>query len=141
MAMGIPKLFGGNFPLMERALNLRARRQELIVSNIANADTPHYKSFDIVIEDELNKTGSAPPTSLPLETTQPNHLRSVRNGFDQVTIHTRESDGLSLRGDGNTVDMDREMVDLSENAINYRASSQIISKMFGVLKAAINSGK
>jgi flagellar basal-body rod protein FlgB len=140
MAMGIPKLFGDNFPLMERALNLRARRQELIVSNIANADTPHYKSFDMVIDDELKKTGRTAST-LALETTDPNHLRSVSNGFDQVTIHTRESDGLSLRGDGNTVDMDREMVDLSENAINYRASSQIISKMFGVLKAAINSGK
>jgi flagellar basal-body rod protein FlgB len=140
MAMGIPKLFGGNFPLMERALNLRARRQELIVSNIANADTPHYKSFDIVIADELKKTGSTSST-LPLETTNPNHLRSVGNGFDQVTIHTRESDGLSLRGDGNTVDMDREMVNLSENALNYRASSQIIGKMFGALKAAINSGK
>lgn len=138
--MGIPKLFGGNFPLMERALNLRARRQELIVSNIANADTPHYKSFDIVIDDELKKTGNASST-LPLETTNPNHLRSVRNGFDQVTIHTRESDGLSLRGDGNTVDMDREMVNLSENALNYRALSQIIGKMFGILKAAINSGK
>jgi flagellar basal-body rod protein FlgB len=65
----------------------------------------------------------------------------VSNGFDQVTIHTRESDGLSLRGDGNTVDMDREMVNLSENALKYRASSQIIGKMFGILKAAINSGK
>ncbi len=138
--MGIQKLFGGNFPLLEKSLNLRARRHELIVSNIANADTPHYKSFDIIIEDELQKTGNT-SDSLPLETTHRSHLRSVSNGFDQVTIHTKESDGLSLRGDGNTVDMDREMVNLSENAINYRAASQIVGKMFGVLKAAINNGK
>ncbi len=139
--MGIQNLFGGNFPLVERSLNLRARRHELIVSNIANADTPHYKSFDIVIDEELKKTGND-PGSLPLETTHRDHLRNTAgNGFDQVTIHTKQSDGLSLRGDGNTVDMDREMVNLSENSIVYRASSQIMSKMFGALKAAINSGK
>lgn len=138
--MGIQDLFGGNFPLVEKSLSLRARRQELIVSNIANADTPNYKSFDIVIDEELKKTGSDLNT-LPMETTHRNHMRTYSNGYDQVTIHTRESDGLSLRGDGNTVDMDREMVNLSENSLIYRASSQIISKMFGALKAAINSGK
>ena len=139
--MGIQKLFGGNFPLVEKSLNLRARRHELIVSNIANADTPQYKSFDIVIDEELKKTGSD-TASLPLETTHRGHLRSAAgNGFDQVTIHAKESDGLSLRGDGNTVDMDREMVNLSENSIVYRASSQIIKRMFGALKTAINSGK
>ncbi len=139
--MGIQNLFGGNFPLVEKSLNLRARRHELIVSNIANADTPHYKSFDIVIDEELKKAGSD-PARLPLETTHSSHMRSTAgNGFDQVTIHTKESDGLSLRGDGNTVDMDREMVNLSENSIIYRASSQIMSRMFGALKTAINSGK
>jgi len=139
--MGIQNLFGGNFPLVEKSLNLRARRQELIVSNISNADTPNYKSFDIVIDEELKKTGSDLP-NLPLEATHPSHLRSTAgNGFDQVTIHTKESDGVSLRGDGNTVDMDREMVNLSENSIVYRASSQIIKKMFMAMKTAINSGK
>jgi flagellar basal-body rod protein FlgB len=141
MAMGIQQMFGGNFPLVEKSLNLRARRHELIVSNIANADTPDYKSFDIVIEDELQKAGNS-PAAIPLETTHRNHLQTGGgNVSDQVTIHTKESDGLSLRGDGNTVDMDREMVNLSENSIIYRTSSQIISKMFGALKAAINSGK
>ncbi len=127
--------------MVEKSLNLRARRHELIVSNIANADTPNYKSFDIVIDEELQKTGNA-TASLPLETTHSSHLRGAAgNGFDQVTIHTKESDGLSMRGDGNTVDMDREMVNLSENSIIYRASSQIIGRMFGAIKAAINSGK
>jgi len=138
--MGIQNLFGGNFPLMEKSLSLRARRHELIVSNIANADTPNYKSFDLIIEDELQKT-AADSSQIALKTTRPNHLRTSAGGTaDQVTIHTKESDALSLRGDGNTVDIDKEMVDLSENAIIYRASAQIMSKMFGVLKMAINGG-
>jgi flagellar basal-body rod protein FlgB len=138
--MGIQNLFGGNFPLVEKSLSLRARRHELIVSNIANADTPNYKSFDIIIDEELQKTGNN-STSIPLETTHCNHLQSVSNGFDQVTIHTKETDDLSLRGDGNTVDMDQEMVNLSENSIIYRAATQIMGKMFAALKSAINGGK
>lgn len=138
--MGVEKLFGGNFPLLEKSLSLRARRQELIVSNIANADTPNYKSFDIVIDEEMQKTGDS-TSGAPLAATHPNHLGTARTGFDQVTIHTKKSDGLSLRGDGNTVDMDTEMVNLSENSLLYRASSQIIKKMFGALRLAMNSGK
>lgn len=138
--MGIQNLFGGNFPLVEKSLNLRSRRHELIVSNITNADTPNYKSFDIVIDEELKKTGHS-TANIPLEATHRNHLRSQSNGFDQVTIHTKESDGFNLRGDGNTVDMDEEMVNLSENSLIYRASSQIMKRMFGALRTAINSGK
>jgi flagellar basal-body rod protein FlgB len=140
MAMGIQNLFGGNFPLLEKSLSLRARRQELIVSNIANADTPNYKSFDMIIEDELQKTGET-SSQIPLKKTNASHLKRRGAGVDQVTIHKNESDDLSLRGDGNTVDMDTEMVNLSENALMYKASAQIMGKMFTALRTAINSGK
>lgn len=139
--MGDVNLFGGNFPLVEKSLSLRARRHELIVSNIANADTPNYKSFDIIIEDELQKTR---PNSdkIQLRTTNSNHMRRVGGtGPDQVTIHKNESNELSLRGDGNTVDIDTEMVNLSENNLIYRASAQIMTKMFSALKTAINDGR
>lgn len=138
--MGIQNLFGENFPLLEKSLSLRARRQELIVSNIANADTPNYKSFDMIIEDELQKTGEN-SRQVPLKKTNTNHLNRRGTGVDQVTIHKNESNDLSLRGDGNTVDMETEMVNLSENALMYKASAHIMSKMFTALRTAINSGK
>ena len=139
--MGEITLFGGNFPLVEKSLSLRARRHELIVSNISNADTPNYKSFDIMVDEELQK-GSANSGKVQLATTNRNHLRrSGMGSADQVTIHKNESNALSLRGDGNTVDIDTEMVNLSENNLVYRASAQIMTKMFGALKTAINSGK
>lgn len=138
--MGDINLFGGNFPLVEKSLSLRSRRHELIVSNIANADTPNYKSFDIMIDDELQKsTGDV--GKVRMKTTHRHHLRRTGMGPDQVTIHKNESNDQSLRGDGNTVDIDTEMVNLSENNLIYRASAQIMTKMFGALKTAINSGK
>lgn len=138
--MGDQSLFGGNFPLVEKSLSLRSRRHELIVSNIANADTPNYKSFDIVIDQELQKTR---PNSgkIRLATTNAGHLKRAGGGSDEVTIHKNESNELSLRGDGNTVDIDTEMVNMSENNLLYRASAQIMNKMFGALRTAIGSGK
>lgn len=138
--MGDINLFGGNFPLVEKSLSLRSRRHELIVSNIANADTPNYKSFDMLIDDELQK-GAQRSGKVKLISTNPNHLRRSGAGSDQVTIHKNESNELSLRGDGNTVDIDTEMTNLSENSLSYKASAQIMTKMFSALKTAINSGK
>ena len=139
--MSGPNLFSGVIPLVERSLNLRARRHELIVSNIANADTPHYKSFDMIIEDELEKSRTD-TSKVPLAKTSSRHLSGhTPSGGDQVTLKVRESDELSLRGDGNTVDIDREMVNLSENTLQYKASAQIMSNMFNALKQAINGGK
>ncbi|MGD8836247.1 MAG: flagellar basal body rod protein FlgB [Desulfobacteraceae bacterium] len=138
--MGDHSLFGGNFPLVEKSLSLRSRRHELIVSNIANADTPNYKSFDIVIDQELQK--SRPDSGrFRLATTNAKHLEGTGAASDQVTIHTNESNELSLRGDGNTVDIDTQMVNMSENNLLYRASAQIMTKMFGSLRTVISSGK
>lgn len=138
--MGDQSLFGGNFPLVERSLSLRSRRHELIVSNIANADTPNFKAFEMAIDQALQRRQ---PESghLGLAKTSARHLGRAGAGADQVTIHRKEADGLSLRGDGNTVDIDNEMVNLSENNLLYRASAQIINKMFGSLRTVISSGK
>ena len=126
--------------MVEKSLSLRSRRHEMIVYNIANADTPDYKAFDMVIDQELQK--SSPGSGhLRLATTNRQHLGRTGRGSDQVTIHRKESNELSLRGDGNTVDIDTEMVNLSENNLLYRASAQIVNKMFGALRTAISSGK
>jgi flagellar basal-body rod protein FlgB len=138
--MGDQSLFGGNFPLVEKSLALRSQRHELIVSNIANADTPNFKAFEMAIDQALQK--SKPESGhLGLAQTNAQHLGRSGAGADQVTIHRKEPDGLSLRGDGNSVDMDSEMVNLSENNLLYRASAQIMNKMFGSLRTVISGGK
>lgn len=81
--------------LNERALGLRAYRQELLASNIANADTPNYKAVDIDINDAL-RTGKTK---------------------EDVQVQYR----LPAQGsaDGNTVDMDVERAQFSQNALMY----------------------
>lgn len=79
----------------ERALGLRAYRQQLLASNIANADTPGYKAVDIDIQEAL-RTGKTPQS---------------------VTIKYAVPSQGSV--DGNTVDMDSERVKFTSNAIMY----------------------
>lgn len=134
-------LFGSTLDLAAKALNLRSRKHDLIVSNLANADTPGYKAFDLIVEESLKKQeGNA--SNVKITQTNPGHMPSARTGGSGITpniIQLPEQD--NLRGDGNTVDMDREMATLATNQLLYRASAQIVSKKFQGLKNVITGGK
>ena len=80
----------------ETALALRAYRQQLLASNIANADTPNYKAVDIDIADAL-RNGRSTPSEVPLKYVVPS----------QGSV------------DGNTVEMDVERAKFAENALMY----------------------
>ncbi|EEF26647.1 conserved hypothetical protein [Ricinus communis] len=79
----------------ERALGLRAYRQELLASNIANADTPGYKAVDIDINEAL---------------------RTGKSKDDAPLLYRMPAQGSV---DGNTVDMDVERAEFSQNAVMY----------------------
>jgi flagellar basal-body rod protein FlgB len=134
-------LFGGSLNLAAKALNLRAQRHEMIVSNLANADTPGYKAFDLMVEKSMqqqNRSGN----QLRVIRTQPGHLPTAKANEPTIApniVRLPEQD--NLRGDGNTVDMDREMSSLSSNQLLYRASAQIVAKDFQLLKNVITGGK
>ena len=133
-------LFGGSLNLAARALNLRAQRHEMIVSNLANADTPGYKAFDLMVEASMRQQNES-GNHLNMKRTQPGHLPTARTSETTITpkiVRLPEQD--NLRGDGNTVDMDREMASLSSNQLLYRTSAQIVAKDFQLLKKVISGG-
>jgi flagellar basal-body rod protein FlgB len=108
-----------------------------MVSNITNMDTPNYKAFDILVEEEMGKiSGDA---KLPLNQTQPAHI-SLNGTADPNApeIRPEENSGYDFHTDGNTVNVDRTMFKLSENGLLYNASAQMISKKFQSLYNAIN---
>jgi len=134
------KLCGGSIELLSRALDVRSSNHNVIVSNIANADTPNYKAFEVAVDEELRKldTGKA---RIQLARTQSSHLPVGRAEVDRVTLRNSPAPALSLRADGNTVDLDRTMGDLSENTIKYKTSAQLIGMKFKSLLNAIQGGK
>jgi len=133
-------IFDGTISLLQKSLNVRSVQHQALSSNVANADTPNYKAFEVAVDEELRKldTGKA---RIQLTRTQSRHLPVGRAEVDRVTLRNAAAPGLSLRADGNTVDLDRTMGDLSENTIKYKTSAQLIAMKFKSLLNAIQGGK
>jgi flagellar basal-body rod protein FlgB len=138
--MSSTHLFSETISFLERSLNLRSKRHRVLSANIANIDTPNYKAFDLVLEDEISRTtkGSA---NVQLERTHGGHLPVKNMPQDRVTLKQTDAPEFSLRGDGNTVDLDKSMGDLAENTLLFKTAAQIISKKFQGLKDVIRGGK
>jgi len=134
-------LFDGTLSLLQRTLNLRSAQHQMQSANIANADTPHYRSFEVAVEEELRKPR---PESRRVEMarTQSAHLPvPVAAAADRVTWRPAAVPAFSLRADGNTVDIDRAMGDLAENTLKYKTSAQLLSAKLKSLKNVIQGGR
>ncbi|MEA3436150.1 MAG: flagellar basal body rod protein FlgB [Thermodesulfobacteriota bacterium] len=134
------RIFSQTVSILEKAMDLRSKKHNVIASNIANMDTPDYKAFDLVIEKELQKvTGKG--NGISLNKTDVGHMQSRRSKADGVSVVIDDTQGLSLRGDGNTVDIDKQMGNMAENTLMYKAAAQMIYRKFQGLKSAIQGGK
>jgi flagellar basal-body rod protein FlgB len=133
-------IFNSSFAIFEKALNVRSKKHQLIASNISNMDTPGYKAFDIAVNDELNKTTFS-GEKMNLTKTNPEHLSSNDQLFDNITYQVQKPSEFSLKKDGNTVDLDKEMSSMAENSLMYNAAAQILSRKFQIIKDAIKGDR
>jgi flagellar basal-body rod protein FlgB len=111
----------------------------VLSSNIANLDTPNYKAVELAVAEEINSSQNS-ASSIQLVQTQPGHLPLKNEAADHLKLRAAKPPEFSLRGDGNTVDLDRTMGDLAENTLLYKTAAQIISRKFSGLKNAIRGG-
>ncbi|HEY4318477.1 MAG TPA: flagellar basal body rod protein FlgB [Herbaspirillum sp.] len=134
----------------QTALNLRSQRQQLLASNIANADTPNYKARDIdfaaTLKNKLKGTDSSSPVpslpGVPMAVTSPMHLA----GKAAAPTPTRHSDDLPYRTvdqpslDGNTVDLDVERNQFADNGLHYEATVTAVNGQLRALMSVIQGG-
>ncbi len=121
----------------QTALNLRAQRQELLASNIANADTPDYKARDVdftkALQGALSRTA---PASAGLVRTAASHLAGAGSAaIGGAPLLYRIGQQGSV--DGNTVDMDVERNQFTDNALRYEAGVTLIGEEIKELLVAI----
>ena len=102
---------------LQRYMDLLSTRQKLVASNIANADTPGFKTKDVDFQFEyLSLTQGAEPNIV-------------------------DAQGLKTKNDGNNVNIDRETRLLSENAIRFNVASTLLKSQIRQLRTAIQDGK
>lgn len=121
----------------QAALSLRAQRQQLLASNIANADTPNFKARDIDFGKALqNALSGGNSTSTKLAQTSSSHLAGTgKASIGGVPVLYRSVQQGSV--DNNTVDMDVERNQFTDNALRYEASVTLINAQIKNLLAAI----
>ncbi|SMF95796.1 flagellar basal-body rod protein FlgB [Methylomagnum ishizawai] len=115
------------------ALKLRDRRTELLASNLANVDTPHYKARDIDFRKVL-KGVTDPDPALGLSLTHPAHIDIDPIPKEPPTLYRIPAQPSM---DGNTVESEQEHVRFGENALQYEASLNFVGSDFAGLKTAI----
>ncbi len=125
-------MFNNIFGIHEQALLLRGQRVGVLAANLANADTPNYKSRDFDFDAALAGTDGAP---LPLNLTQPAHLTLTEPGALGVDLKYRNPYQASL--DGNTVEAPVEQAAFAENSVRYQASLAFINQTIASLQLAI----
>lgn len=124
--MPIKSLFGKTYNVIERSLDISSKRHGIITGNIANLDTPGYKTKDIdfkgALEDALEGT------SIHLTRTDPGHFSS-KASYPEPSLSESAS-----------VDIDKEMSKLAENNLRYRTSVEVLLRKLMILKFAITEG-
>lgn len=113
------------FKFLQNALDLRAYRQQTLASNVANADTPNYKARDFDFAKELTRAVDGLGSKIELKTTSSRHLLPKQDNPLGVELMYRSSVQPSI--DGNTVDMDIERSQFTDNAIHYQFNVDRIS--------------
>ena len=101
---------------LERYMDLLSTRQKLVAANIANADTPGYRTQDIDFDSEFRNAAAGAPLASDVS-------------------------GLQVKNDGNNVSLDREARMLSENALRFQVASSLMRSQIHAVRAAIEEGK
>ena len=119
----------------QAALNARAYRQQVIASNIANADTPNFKARDVDFREALAGALGGKTSALALKTTAQRHLPGAAATPLEASLKYRQEEQGAV--DGNTVNMDTERAAFAENSVQYQASVTFINGLLRSMQMAV----
>jgi flagellar basal-body rod protein FlgB len=119
-----------------RRLSIEVAKQSVAASNLANMNTPNYRTREVSFDDALNQTL---PGTEGLAVTQPGHI-STRETI-APTHEVQDAEGLPSRRDGNNVQLDRELLQMSRASTDFTAAQTALSAKFRLVRYAINEGK
>lgn len=128
--------FGGTIGILEQGLNYSSLKNQATSNNIANVDTPGYKSqrvsFQSVLDSEMGKP-------FITKRTHPDHIDF--SSFSQTGFHITEDKNTVYNHNGNNVDIDKEMAELAKNQILYESLIERMNGKFRSLENVIKGGR
>ena len=120
------------------ALDVRAKRGELIANNLANADTPGYQARDIDFRQAMARAaGETPTAGVQLSTTNAGHIGGNATADAPTNPALKDRTPLAPALHGNTVDAQVEQAAFAENAVRYQATLTFLNSKFRGLITAL----
>ncbi|QKF68073.1 flagellar proximal rod protein FlgB [Arcobacter venerupis] len=117
-------------------LNFRGEKQKVISSNIANINTPNYKTKDLVFDDVLNNKLD---NTLKMKQTNSRHIASIDNNSSIGNPKLIQVAGLEEQNDGNNVNLDTQMSEMSKNKVLFDAIQSSIKRDSRLFRSVIES--
>jgi flagellar basal-body rod protein FlgB len=133
------QLFDKTTSALSTSLNMRLLKHGVISSNIANAETPNYHAKKVDFEEALARALDMDGMR-SMSTSSPDHF-SVGGGSAKVEPEIYDNPDGAINNDGNTVDLEKEMSDLAENTVMYKAALSLINKKLAALRYAASDGR
>jgi flagellar basal-body rod protein FlgB len=121
-------LFDKTFDMLSELVSFRSERHKVIVSNVANIDSPDYAPRDL----DLKTVYDASRFSMELARTHEKHLPGLQLGGEYVKYKVTEGEAVSL---------DKEMINLAENHLKYTADVEIMARKFRTLDTVLKEAK
>ena len=122
----LEQIFGPHLNNLQRSLGRAAERHSLLTANLANVNTPGYKrkdlDFGITLDQEVGRADS--------------RLAEWRKQREE-----RRAENASIRVDGSSVDLEREVFSLAETELRFQALTDMTASYFSGLKNVIREGK
>jgi|SRR5690625_38198 len=128
------KIFNNTFTLLENSINYSSKKNDVIVNNIANVDTPNYQAKKVVFQDVLRDSMEG----LQAKRTHTKHIpfSNYQHGF-----HITSQNNLTYNHNRNNVDIDKEMSEFAKNQIYYRSLVDRMNGKFNTLQTVIRGGR
>jgi flagellar basal-body rod protein FlgB len=119
---------------MQAYMSRLTQRLQIVSSNLANKDTPGFKTKDITFHATMQELLS--------DSNEPQTTRSEQgDGWIPIASQSFEVQGLASRDDRNNVDLDQEMLKLGETSFGYSMIAQLVRSKFRTIGLSINEGK
>ena len=129
-----------NDRLLKTALEGLSARQRTIADNVANVDTPQFKASRVSFEMALKQAHGTVEKPLQMSRVE-NGVAGPGDAPTEVTPTVTLEADLGRRNDGNNVDIDREMLELSDTNVRFNALIQVMSSKMSGLRYVINDGR
>ena len=120
--------------LLRRQMTQAVARQVVAAGNLANVDTPNFRAREVDFDATLDRAMAG-----PLATTHPAHLPAEAGGPSSPV--TRDVAGAPVRRDGNSVQIDRELLAMTSAAGDFARAQTVLAAKFRLVRYALNESR